>query len=261
MIQHETNEYTIPRGRVYFDHFDATGALTGEVPFGNCPGVSVSISTTKVDHYSSQTGVDQKDASKVVRAERTGKISCDNISLDNIARYYGSESIETITQAAASVPSETRKVRPGRIYQLGATADDPVGARSVSAVSIKGADDGELTEGEDYALDASLGRLQILTGGSVADGEAIKISYTKAARSWKRIRAGAIADIAGALRVIADHAAGTNRDHYMPSVKLTPSGDLPLISDGTDWVSMEFELEILTPESGTAIYCDNRPVA
>ena len=40
---HETNQYQIPRGRVYFDPFDANGNPTGEREFGNCPDFSVSV--------------------------------------------------------------------------------------------------------------------------------------------------------------------------------------------------------------------------
>lgn len=259
-IQHETSEYTIPRGRNYFDPFDSAGATTGEFAFGNCPGLSVSINVTKVDHYSSQTAVDQKDFSKTVRAERTAKLTCDNISTANLARFFGSE-MQTVSQAAATVTDETRTVKKGRIYQLGATSDDPTGARSVSSVVVKGEDDSILTKGTDYELDAELGRIQILDGGSVDDDEEIKVSYSKAARKWTRLAVGGVTEVAGALRVVADNAAGTNRDYYMPSVKLTPSGDLPLIAEGTDVVSMEFEVEILTPTAGVAIYCDGRPAA
>ena len=39
-IQHVKSEYLIPRGKVYFDPFDANEQLTGEFPLGNCPGAS-----------------------------------------------------------------------------------------------------------------------------------------------------------------------------------------------------------------------------
>ena len=38
-IQHTTNQYLISRGRVYFDPYDASEQLTGEIDLGNCPGL------------------------------------------------------------------------------------------------------------------------------------------------------------------------------------------------------------------------------
>lgn len=259
-IRHESNEYQIPRGRVYFDRFNADGETTGEFPFGNCPSFTISIESTKSDHYSSETGLRQKDASVVVEVNRTAKISCDNVSAENLARFLAGE-VEEMKQTAGSVTDEEIKVRKGRIYQLGKTASDPSGARAVSAVTVKGSDDGALVLGTDYELDAELGRLQILAEGSVTDGELIKVAYTKPAKTWKRIKTGASTEVAGALRVIADNASGADRDYYAPKVTLTPSGDLPVIAEGTDWVSMEFELEVLKPANLEALYVDNRPAS
>lgn len=53
---HEKSQYLIPRGRVYFDPFDASERLTGEIDLGNCPGVTLSIETEKSEHFSSQGG-------------------------------------------------------------------------------------------------------------------------------------------------------------------------------------------------------------
>ena len=42
---------------------------------------------------------------------------------------------------------------------------------------------------------------------------------------------------------------------------MSPSGDLSLIAEGDDVVTMEFDLEALKPANGEAIYCDGRPIA
>ncbi|MDQ7990179.1 MAG: hypothetical protein REI09_11155 [Candidatus Dactylopiibacterium sp.] len=257
-LKYEKNEYQIPRGRVFFDPFDAAGLRTGESPFGNCPSFSISIESTKTDHYSSETGLRQKDGSVVVEVNRTAQITCDNVSAENLARYLAG-SIEEVSQAATAVTDEAHTVLPGRFYQLGQTETNPAGARSVSALSVKDSSDQLLTLGTDYAVDLELARLQILVGGAITDAEAVKVSYTPAAKKWKRIKTGAVTELAGALRVVADNAAGANRDYYGPSVTLTPSGELPVIADGTDWVTMTFDLELLKPANQEALYVDNRP--
>ena len=75
------------------------------------------------------------------------------------------------------------------------------------------------------------------------------------------VNTGGKAELTGALRVVSDNAAGGNRDWYLPKVTLTPEGDLTLIAEGDDVVTMEFGLEALKPANGEAIYCDGRPVA
>jgi len=260
-LVHTTNEYHIPRGRVYFDPANPnTGLLTGESPFGNCPGFTIAIETEKANHYSSESGLRQKDASTTVEVSRTATVTVDNISVDNLARYL-SGTVETVEQNADPVVDEAITVLKDRIYQVGRSSSNPAGARNITAVAVKNTD-GTVTyvANTDYAIDLDLGRLQILPGGVIADNAAIKVSYSKPATSWRRIKTGAIAEMAGAIRVIADNAQGANRDWYMPKVNITPSGELPVVQEGVDYTTMTFEVEILAPANGEAIYCDGRPV-
>ncbi len=262
-IIHETNQYQIPRGRVLFDPVNPnTGLLTGEAEFGNCPGFTVSIESEKADHYSSETGLRQKDASVTVEVNRSATVTCDNVSVENLARFL-SGTVETVTQASGTVADEELTVIKGRHYQIGRNDTNPAGARNITAVVVTSDDASPVTHvaGTDYALDLELGRLQILAGGAIADNAIIHVAYTRPAETWKRIKTGASTELAGAIRVISDNASGENRDFYMPKVNLTPNGELPVIADGTDFVTMEFTCEILKPANGEAIYVDGRPVA
>lgn len=261
-ITHVQNVYMIPRGRVYFDPFSpATGEKTGEIALGNCPNYSFSTTTEKAEHFSSESGLAQKDKSIVTKITRTGKLPCDNISTDNLALFVaGTKS--TQTQASATVTGESHTVQKGRLYQIGSTSSNPAGVRDISAVTVKSAD-GLTTHaaGTDYNIDLNLGRLQILEGGAIASNTVIKVDYTTPAKTWEQVKSGAAAEVPGALRVLADVASGVNRDWYFPSVVLTPSGDLPIIQEGTEFVLMEFELDILKPANGEAMYIDGRPQA
>ena len=258
-IQHVKNEYLIPRGRVYFDPFDANEQLTGEIALGNCSGINISISTEKSDHFSSETGLRQKDGSWVIQVDRTGTVNCDNFSPSNAALWL-SGTLEKKSQAATPVTGELRNVIPGRQYQLGATAANPLGVRNVSVVTVKD-EAGTVTyvAGTDYNLDLETGRVQIIEGGAIVAGK-VQFGYTPVAASFESVKSGGKSELQGALRVVSDNATGGNRDWYLPKVTLTPSGDLALIAEGTDVVAMEFGLEALKPANGEAIYCDGRPV-
>lgn len=260
-IQHITNEYAIPRGRVYFDRFDAEGNPTGEVPFGNCPGFTFTAETEKAEHFSSESGLAEKDAALIVRVNRTGTLTCDNFSLTNLA-LFTSGTTEAQSQTAGPVEDEAHTVTPGRIYQLGVSDTAVTGVRNITTVSVTNtAGTTTYVENTDYALDLALGRLQILEGGAITAGQVVHVNYTTTVRSWNRVKSGATAEVSGALRVIADNASGTNRDWYMPSVTLTPSGEIPIIQEGTDFTTMEFGVEVLKSANREALYVDGRPVA
>lgn len=257
-LVYKKNEYAIPRGRVFFDPFDANGNLTGEIAMGNTPGVTLTIETTKAEHFSSEKGLREKDESLIVEVNRTGQLNNDNFSAANFALWL-SGTRTTVNQAATPVVNETRAVMPGRFYQLGATPGNPLGVRNVTAVTVKSTTDVAYVAGEDYNVDLDTGRVQIIEGGDIVAGN-VKFGYTPVAGTYETVRSGATAETQGALRIVADNASGANRDFFMPKVTLTPTGDLPIIADGTDFVQMQFGLEVLKSANAEAIYADGRPV-
>lgn len=255
----EEQKYTIPRGEAFFDPEDANGALTGEIPFGNVPELTLTIATEKAEHFSSRTGLREKDASVTVQVDRTGTLATDNMTASNYALWLSGSS-ETITQAATAVTNEQRTVQPGRFYQVGATSANPLGVRNVTGITIKSSDGAtDYVAGTDFNVDNETGRVQILEGGSIAAG-AVRFGYTPVAGVFERVKTGSASEIRGALRIVSDNATGGERDFYMPKVTLTPDGDLPIIAEGTDFVQLSFGLEVLKPANAEAIYADGRPV-
>lgn len=259
-LTHVKNEYTIPRGRAYFDPYDANEELTGEIPFGNTPNTTLSISRESADHYSSETAASELDFTYEGRVDRTGALDVDNMSMQNYA-WWLSGTKQAITQAATSVTGELRKVEPGRYYQLGAGVANPLGVRNVSAVTVKDeAGTDTYDAGVDYNVDLETGRVQIIEGGGIVAGK-VQFGYTPVAGTFMRVKTGAKGQVMGALRIVADAAAGKNRDVYMPKVVLTPNGDLPLVTDSNDLVRLQFSMKVLKPANAEAIYADGRPVA
>ena len=264
-LSYDTNHYQIPRGRVFFDRFDALGAKTGERYLGNCPGFTVAIKSEKAEHYSSESGLRQKDLSIVTQVDRTGTLTVDNLSLDNLALFIAGE-LATLVQSADSEVTEELDVLQGRYYQLGVTEQNPVGARDISGLVVQATDSSatHYEEDEDYEVDEALGRVRILTGGDIAPlgtAETVSFTYAQAGTSWDQAATSTVSELTGAIRFVADNASGANRDVYMPSVSLAPTGEMKLIADDTDVNAMEFTIDILTPTNGAAIYCSGRPVA
>ncbi|WP_228895619.1 hypothetical protein [Acidovorax sp. Leaf73] len=259
-IVHVQNQYVIPRGRVYIDPYDANEQLTGEIPLGNCPEVTIEISQDKWEHFSSEQGLEEKDAGGAIRVNRTGSITCDNFSPRNAALWL-SGAHTVVTQGTTPVTGEERTVLPGRIYQLGSTAGNPLGVRNVTAITVKN-EDGTVTYdvGDDYNVDPENGRVQIVEGGAITAG-VVQFGYTPVGGTFDAVQSGATAELMGALRVVPDNATGPNDDVYLPKVSLSSSGNLSLIASGTEPITMEFGMEVLKPANAQAIYRAGRPVA
>lgn len=259
-MKYDKPNYVIPRGRVFLDLFDANERLTGEIPMGNCPGLTFSVSSEKKSHYSSEVGVRQKDASFFLQMDVTGKLICDNATGRNVALWLAGAS-QAKAQSAATVADEVVKVRPGCFYQLGATASNPVGVRNVTDIEVKN-EDGTATyiAGLDYEFDLGTGRVQILETGAITAGD-VKFGYKTVAGSYTSVQSGAKAELFAAIRIVSDNAHGSNTDWYAPKVMLTPNGDLSLIADSDEPVQLNFDLEALKLPNAEILYCAGRPVA
>ena len=246
-----TSNVVIPRGKAYFAAFAPGTTIPGpEVYWGNTPGANLTGSVQKLDHFTADGPVRIKDRSIVTQVDYKGSLETDNVSDDALARFFLGSSA-TVTDAGATITAEDHDAVPAdAVVQLGISATRPAGARKVSAVTIK---DGVTTKtlGTHYALDAATGRVHCLV--AFAD---FKADYTIDSSTRTQVVSSGI-QVRGAMRVMAENTEGINRDYYMPSVTLSPNGDLMLKGDGTNWMSLKFDLEVLAKDSATAaIYVD-----
>lgn len=254
------NNYTIPKGKIYFDDG------TGEEYLGNTPGADLSVETSDLPHYSAESGIREKDDTALVEVNRKLAITADNISVENWARFIiGAAS--TLTQTATPVADAVLgavplgKVQQGRYYQLGVTSGNPTGVRDVGSVVIKV---GAATKvlGTDYTLDATLARIYIVPGGGIANDDIVLESYTPVAGTRDQVISASAAATAGAIRFVADNPKGINRDIFLPSVNLKPTGTAKLKGEQAEYMQLAFEVEILKKDATTAaVYVDGRSVA
>lgn len=247
--------YTIPKGKIYFDDGN------GEQYLGNTPTAEMSIETTSLDHYSAESGIREKDDSALVEITRRLNITADDISTANWARFIIGTVGSKVQVATPVVDESVGAVKQGRYYQVGVSAGNPSGVRDIGSVTVKvGAVAKTLTT--DYTVDAALGRIYIVPGGGIADDNVVLVSYTPVAGSREQVVAASSAAVAGALRFVADNPKGTNRDIYLPSVLLKPTGTARLKGENAEWMQLGFEIEILKKDSTTgAVYIDGRNVA
>ena len=261
--------YTLGRGRLYFDRFTpaqvAAGITAatkgeGELYFGNTPELSMASSEEVLDHFDSDEGVRIKDDSVSLQLDRTGSFTTDNISVGNLALYFLSDGAGTVLQVAAVASTyETGAVKRGRFYQVGATQSLPGGVRNISNVVVKKGVGFVTTilQPTNYEVDEALGRIYIIPGApDIADATLLQITYDLAATTRDQIMSKSTS-IYGSLRFVANNPKGANRDYYFPYVKLAPDGDYAL--KGDDWQSMTFSFEALRKSTNMeTLYIDGR---
>lgn len=141
------NDYTLGRGEVWFDRFlPNTKTKTGERYFGNSPDVTLSQSEEKLEHFSSDAGVKEKDASVTLSQDTTGKITVDNISKENMALWWLGDAA-AITVGSAIGVTEVHLAKRGTAIQLGTSDDVPQGTGDVDNVVVSSATGGTPASG------------------------------------------------------------------------------------------------------------------
>ena len=255
------NNYTLGRGKLFlaretsFDVFDQVG----ERYIGNSPGFTLNVESTSLDHFNSDGGINELDASVTLSVNRSGTITLDDISPDNLLMFFlGSKA--TVAQSSTPVVAEQiNGVLPGLFYQLGATATNPQGVRGIGSVTVQ--DDATPTAAtfdvnDDYEIDTVTGRIYVVPGGAITAGTNLRVGYTPVASSRDRVISGS-SPVKGRLRYIEDNPAGENRTFLLPWMEISPNGDFDM--KGDTWRQMTFNLKPMKRGSMAALYIDGVP--
>ncbi len=237
---------TLTRGRLYFAEFlPDTQIAGGERFIGNCSEVTISSETERLDHTTSTHGVRIKDDSLILENTRTGSILTDDLSDDNVS-IFTLGIAEAVTIASSTTQTEDfTDVTPGLFYQVGTTSARPEGRRKLTGVTVTTTGGSPVTHvlNTDYKLDAEKGRIEVIDGGAIEEGDDFTVNYGSSAYTITRITAG-VDEKQGRLRFVSDNPKGPQRDHLFPWVKLAPNGDLNLVS-GEDWATLPIAIEVL----------------
>lgn len=259
--------YTIGRGEVHFARF-ASGTTTpmGFRYIGNTPEFSLTFESTKLDHFNSDRGIREKDASVTIEVARSGQITTDEIDNENVSMFlFSAAGAETIAVAGGAVTNEViADVVLGRSYPLGVSDSDPVGALSVAFPGSGGTlftvkNSGgttTYTAGTDYVFNTGTGLLTPLEGGTITAGSDIKVNYTELAYNYELVKSGS-EPVAGALKFITFNPIGEQRVYTLPYVSISPNGDYNL--KGDEWQQLPFNFEILRKGALEAVYVNGAP--
>ena len=249
---------TLGKGKMHFAEFLAgTQTPGGERFIGNSSEVTIGSEVSELDHRSSTEGRMKKDFSVVTGVERTGSIVTDDMDKKNIAIFALGAATTTSVASATGITQTITDVQPGLTYQIGTTAARPEGARKLASLTVTVGVTLK-TLGTDYTVDLDLGRVTIVTGGTIAADDDIIVAFNQTAHSIVRIEAG-FQRKEGALRWISNNPDGPQTDYFFPWVKLGPNGDLALVA-AEDWNTIPIGIEVFEKDSLPPWIATGRPV-
>ena len=239
------DQYAVAKGSLFVAPY-LNGVLQAYRFLGNAPTVTLTPSTTTLDHVSSVSGLNLKDRSLTLTNDLAVAFTVDNMSAENKALWVGSSGVQTQTITAQTAQTLTI-ANPvlGGVYLFGVSPVVPAGVKDVTVASVTQGG-GPLAAGTDYSVNGRTGMLGILPGGTVVAGTPITVSWSSTAATRTVINNQAMIPTV-AMRFESlnpDTGLGNNNEeHFLPYVTLRPTGDLPLVSD--IWQSIGFTGEVL----------------
>lgn len=261
--------YTVGRGRLYFDLFaDGTNQGSGERYFGNTPSFGPSNETEMLDHYSSEAGIRQKDASVMLQVDQNGAFTCDHISVENLALFFLGQMQRQLILASQDNINVFPTFMKGRHFQLGMSDETPDGLSHLDNIVVGYAPRGVtlpstgalntipdvtiVAAANNYEADLRRGRVYIEPDApDIPAGVQLVVGFDIKGQN-RNLVVGKNNTIYGALRFISDNPVGENRNYYYPKVALVPDGEYEL--KGDEWQVMGFTFQALKLGNKEMVY-------
>lgn len=226
----DEKNYTIGKGRFALKK---TGRTT-YAPLGNVTEGKVTFAVETKDHYSTESAAKTKDFSTTTSIDATLAVTVDNISINNVKNYLLAEEV-TLAQTAGIWDSGTE-------LALAVAALDEwhdMGKMMLSSIVVKDETDTDTyVLGTDYEINTDMGMIRPLSTGAILQDEVLHITGSYAAgTSVVQLLAGLLTNIEGNIMFMADPTSGRKLS-FKGDVQMSPTGDLPLISD--DYATMSF---------------------
>ncbi len=218
-------EFWITGARLYFTrNSDANAAL---LDLGVIQSCTPTIESTKLELKDGDGGIRRTVDEVVTDINESYEIVCSNFNMENLALAFMSNAPEELAQTTDKLTAVVHKavVGPGKYVKL--KDANGVYLYNITAAVVKDSD-GTTTYVEDTDwkwLSKARGIIQILSTGSIKDGDSITIDITPAAISGKRLlkpqtSSGAIK---GKALIVFGRENNTAQTMREAEVSLTPS--------------------------------------
>lgn len=250
--QHNTDDYSLGRGKVYFAELDSDDLPKGYRDLGNATEFMISVEKEELDHYSSREGLKKVDKQVVVSQKVSLSLTLDEINFENLAMFFSGASASRDNEGDTGVTgsSNVTVVTQGRWYDLydesggASSSTEPQGNRiyDIGDVTISPAAGGSaMVEGTDFTVDKELGRIFVVDGGDMVAGDydvdiAVNATSTEKVHVVKSLTHSGLV---GALKFVASNPADGDKwtEYQFHQVRMTADGDLSLIGD--EWTTLQ----------------------
>lgn len=239
------------------------GKHEGFRDFGDTPSFEISVETETFEAFDSDGLTRQKVIDSVTTVNRTATITVNDIQPENLALFLGGVVDDVAQTLEAAVTAES--VGDGlamvgdRIYQLGVTSGQPMGARAITDLVIKDATPTTFVLGTDYEADLALGIIRVLPGSSLVGKMGVTADYARPAKTISNVKTDPDVTLYGQLKLVSKNSTGENRDLFAPRVMLRPSGTMALKSVDAQQ-SITLSVSFLDVAGQSAIYMNGRGV-
>jgi hypothetical protein len=227
------------KGALMLDLYDENSAPTGLQFVGNATAIGLSTTIKNAELFSSTdaaAGLVARDRTSIAY-EVTATLS--EYTLNNLQLFLLGEQADAV-QVGEAGEKILDGVMIGRYYELGAR-------RVTDVVVNKGSGSDVMVSGTDYDVNSEYGVVFIRTGGSLADEDYVRVSFTKPALTIKTIKIGKASGQLARLVYMADDAnskSKVSKDRLeIWKVDVAPNGELNLI--GTDYGSFQLSMPVL----------------
>lgn len=228
--------------KVYFDLEDSNGALTGQRFLGSVKTIGSQLQETKIEakDYTLPT----PSVVKSVASDRKLEISLElqEFQLENLALGHAGELVAANQSSGSVTDQAINGIKLNRWY--------PVGAYDITTVSAKKGPSTAVALGVDYELDAKFGLIYIKSGGLFADGDNLLVSYTKAAKTMKKLQIGTKTVLEGRIVLRSNPLSGPRLEGTYWRAQLSPDGEMPWISE--DFGTFKLKATVLADSEGHA---------
>lgn len=250
VLSPNTNNLSMPRGRLSFAPINASGVMTGEVDLGNVESFDLNPKFNYKDHFTSRGPQNCLDASHIAQIEMEVKFTPQERSRENMAMFFlgnpdsqksaGGGSVSQVG-AVHTVSVDVhfdRWVDLGYLY-INAIVEGSFSINLGNTVSLS-----SYTAGSDYRIDLETGRLMIISTGrivndlSLTDGDAVACTFKCGTAVSPRFTQ-ALTPIIGFLRYVGMSAVGPRHHVKLWKVQIYPDSAMSLIKPG-DYAGLSF---------------------
>jgi hypothetical protein len=164
------------------------------------------------------------------------------------------DELQVVATGASTVITLTAVTAGTWANTLGIARSGTHPSLSASALA-SGTNGGTIPSAGNWTVDETMGRLYIEEDSNIANDDILVVSYDVETHTEETLTADDLL-VEGALRYIADNPEGDDRDFFIPRVKLSPTGDLPM--KGDTWLSVTMTFEVLTLGTYKQVYWRKR---